>query len=607
MGTWAKQIKEFHQYIAPDGEVYELHTASRKGRWVQQSLGWGMPPIDYITQRGPFQHGATVRDFFLQPRVIQLLLSQEGCDRDEFWELRAALLDSVRPNRGLTAPATGWTLRANQITGAPQTLKLVVHNNLLYGVATGKLLQWDGSNSWIEKAPQLGGESVYSLVDYDDGGGYDIYGGTDTAGRLYQWNGTDAWVVVAAQLNAQIEIHDMIVADEGAGDRIFAGTGNGGRLFRSAGGAWTEVAAQLNAQADIYSLALLGTKIYGGTAPDGRLFEYTLGVANWTQVAPQLGAETVIRSVCVYNGQVFGGTGINGKLYRWNGVNAWVEVAPQLGAETVIWSLVVYQGRLYGSTYPNGKLYRWNDADAWVEVAGKYYDQDYVFHTVVYEDRLFGGPGILGCLFEYIKTGNEGYLPCGTLRRVLSDKSRRDLCVYVQKGPEFDARGKGWEEFSFRELLRFVAYDPVIYDPDLKTKQFTDPFAAGVVAETQTINYEGTWRDYPVLVLSGPLNSPVITNDDTGEVIQLNYNIPTSALAGGVVTIDLRYGHKTVTDDLGTNLIGSIAPNCDFATFHLAPDPEVDDGDNAITLTATNSNGVDSSFRVEYYHRYIAI
>ena len=74
---------------------------------------------------------------------------------------------------------------------------------------------------------------------------------------------------------------------------------------------------------------------------------------------PNYGGETQIWSLCVYNGKLYGGTYPNGKLYEWNGVNAWVEKAPKLGG-TQICSLCVYNGRLYGGTAGNGTLYEWN-------------------------------------------------------------------------------------------------------------------------------------------------------------------------------------------------------------------------------------------------------
>ena len=82
-------------------------------------------------------------------------------------------------------------------------------------------------------------------------------------------------------------------------------------------------------------------------------------MAGWLETAPKLGAETSIYSLAAYNNKLYGGTQPNGKLYEWNDVNAWVEVAPKLGAETYILSLAVYNNKLYGGTYPNGKLHRW--------------------------------------------------------------------------------------------------------------------------------------------------------------------------------------------------------------------------------------------------------
>ena len=46
----------------------------------------------------------------------------------------------------------------------------------------------------------------------------------------------------------------------------------------------------------------------------------TIGGTAWIEKAPKLGAETYIRSLCVYNGKLYGGTYPNGKLYEWNAI-----------------------------------------------------------------------------------------------------------------------------------------------------------------------------------------------------------------------------------------------------------------------------------------------
>lgn len=93
---------EFWVYTSPDGARYDLTVPATVGRWVISNEGSGLPEIDWITQRGPSQHGATVTDFFLQPRVIQLLVRVAACSRNGYWANRAGLLNGLRPNRQLT-------------------------------------------------------------------------------------------------------------------------------------------------------------------------------------------------------------------------------------------------------------------------------------------------------------------------------------------------------------------------------------------------------------------------------------------------------------------------------------------------------------------------
>ena len=40
----------------------------------------------------------------------------------------------------------------------------------------------------------------------------------------------------------------------------------------------------------------------------------------WVEKAPKLGGENNILSLCVYNGKLYGGTYPSGKLYEWNAI-----------------------------------------------------------------------------------------------------------------------------------------------------------------------------------------------------------------------------------------------------------------------------------------------
>lgn len=96
--TAIKNWVEFHQYITPDGVTFDFKSGEK---FIMQETGTGMPEIKYITQRGPMQHGESVYDYRLEPRVIQMVFRHNAYNRDDFWTNRANLLDMLRPNRQL--------------------------------------------------------------------------------------------------------------------------------------------------------------------------------------------------------------------------------------------------------------------------------------------------------------------------------------------------------------------------------------------------------------------------------------------------------------------------------------------------------------------------
>lgn len=221
----------------------------------------------------------------------------------------------------------------------------------------------------------------------------------------------------------------------------------------------------------------------------------------------------------------------------------------------------------------------------------------------------------------------------GNLRVVESDGTIRQLDVFIAEGPRFEpAQLDKWDEWAFQEVLRFIAYDPLFYDPNLVTVTFlpvscalgfpyiftfsfscvnglifpiTFPivFNSSYLSTTQTITYTGTWLTYPVITLTGPMTNPTMTNTATGEKLTLNYTIS----AGEVVTIDLRYGRKTVSNQTGTNLIGYLSNDSNLATFHIAPDPEAPGGLNPISLVAYLTTVGATQMTFSYYTKFFGI
>lgn len=91
------------KYTSPDGLGYWFD-----GRIVEHS-GIGMEPLKFIEDFGPQQDGSTVRDWRINPRVIQLEIFLEG---DSCCETRgeqlAEIINVVRPNRGSNRSRNGW-------------------------------------------------------------------------------------------------------------------------------------------------------------------------------------------------------------------------------------------------------------------------------------------------------------------------------------------------------------------------------------------------------------------------------------------------------------------------------------------------------------------
>lgn len=60
----------------------------------------GASPTEFITRRGYKQNGSTEVDFLLQSRTISVeLWRSAACDRQTYWDNRAALHEFLRPNR----------------------------------------------------------------------------------------------------------------------------------------------------------------------------------------------------------------------------------------------------------------------------------------------------------------------------------------------------------------------------------------------------------------------------------------------------------------------------------------------------------------------------
>lgn len=111
------------------------------------------------------------------------------------------------------------------------------------------------------------------------------------------------------------------------------------------------------------------------------------------------------------------------------------------------------------------------------------------------------------------------------------------------------------------------------------------------------VNNAGTWDEYPVITLTGPLNDPIVRNATTGDVLDFTGS---TVSASQFYIIDCRYGYKTVIDSGAVNRIDKLTDDSDLATFHIAP------GANVIGVSASGT-AVSSAVNITHYERYMGL
>jgi len=121
------------------------------------------------------------------------------------------------------------------------------------------------------------------------------------------------------------------------------------------------------------------------------------------------------------------------------------------------------------------------------------------------------------------------------------------------------------------------------------------------------LHYFGSAAENPIIKLIGPLTGPIVVSSiTTGEQLIYNYSI----LGTDNITIDTRYGYKTVVDSSGGNQIAGLAAVSNMATFHLSSAAFTGVGgaftSNEFTVTAIGY-GTGSAFQLIYKDRYIGI
>lgn len=181
---------------------------------------------------------------------------------------------------------------------------------------------------------------------------------------------------------------------------------------------------------------------------------------------------------------------------------------------------------------------------------------------------------------------------------------------YVSVPPDFSTNNRvGMVQRAVAELR---APNPFCYDPEGVglvfglsgggtglpiPLVFNMTFGASTISAAQTITLDAVNAapSFPIITITGPINTPVITNTATTDKIQF-----TSNLGGGTTyTIDTRYGYKSIVDGSGVSKTSELSDDSDLSTFSLQP------GDNPITITGTAATSA-TAISWQYYKQFIS-
>lgn len=97
-------VPEFNLYITPDGQTFPLYHENVQHQLMEAGLGIINGLVQFFTRRAPLQDGATVVSMRLNERTISMVLARKCCNREDYWVVRAHLLNIFRANRWTAGP-----------------------------------------------------------------------------------------------------------------------------------------------------------------------------------------------------------------------------------------------------------------------------------------------------------------------------------------------------------------------------------------------------------------------------------------------------------------------------------------------------------------------
>lgn len=154
-------------------------------------------------------------------------------------------------------------------------------------------------------------------------------------------------------------------------------------------------------------------------------------------------------------------------------------------------------------------------------------------------------------------------------------------------------------------LLQFFSPDYAWYSQQVNTESFAVPSGGGAIypviypvtyapatGGAKIVTNAGTVESYPVLILNGPLNNPIIRNTTVNRYIELNLTIST----GEQLIVDML--KKTAILNGSTPVVANLSSGSKY--WWLEP------GDNAVSIQTSNG-GDAGNVQLQWRNAYLSI
>lgn len=191
-------------------------------------------------------------------------------------------------------------------------------------------------------------------------------------------------------------------------------------------------------------------------------------------------------------------------------------------------------------------------------------------------------------------------------------------CVYTS-GAEMEDFDADSNQFRVNVALEFIAYDPLFFDPvtvdlDLVATTQTDlvfpitfPIifaASGNLFDTGDLAYQGSWRAYPTITITGPYSSATLTDYGTGATITLGVAIG----AGETRIIRLSENSFEITDGDGNNAFDELSAGSNLIDFYIPPTGQIiSGGTQRLTVNLIGGSVSQSAVNIQYSNTYYGI